>query len=160
MYNVARLNDKDRDAIFKAYAFQFGNNKAIIEKDFWVTLVLDYLFHKCVYKNSFVFKGGTSLSKCFNLINRFSEDIDLILRWNILTGDDPDKERSKNQQDIYNKNINKLAADFISDKLKPVMEQDFERLLGRKVDFSLDPNEPQVLNVNFLKNGKRSYYFE
>ncbi len=149
MYNVARLNDKDRDAIFKAYAFQFGNNKAIIEKDFWVTLVLDYLFHKCVYKNSFVFKGGTSLSKCFNLINRFSEDIDLILRWNILTDDDPDKERSKNQQDIYNKNINKLAADFISDKLKPVMEQDFERLLGRKVDFSLDPNEPQVLNFAY-----------
>ncbi len=34
MYNVARLNDKDRDAIFKAYAFQFGNNKAIIEKGF------------------------------------------------------------------------------------------------------------------------------
>ncbi len=45
MYNVARLNDKDRDTIFKTYAFQFGNNKAIIEKDFWVTLVLDYLFN-------------------------------------------------------------------------------------------------------------------
>lgn len=56
MYNVARLNDKDRDTIFKTYAFQFRNNKAIIEKDFWVTLVLDYLFHQCVYKDYFVFK--------------------------------------------------------------------------------------------------------
>ncbi len=149
MYNVARLSDKDRDAIFKTYAFRFGNNKAIIEKDFWVTLVLDYLFHKCVYKDYFVFKGGTSLSKCFNIINRFSEDIDLILRWDILTDDNPDNKRSKNQQDIYNKNINKLAAGFISGKLKPVMEYDFENLLGRKIDISVDSNEPQVLNFAY-----------
>lgn len=54
MYNVARLNDKDRDAIFSKYAFEFGNNKSIVEKDFWVTLVLDYLFHKCEYKDYYI----------------------------------------------------------------------------------------------------------
>ena len=149
MYNVARLSDKDRDAIFTRYAFEYGNNKAIIEKDFWVTLVLDYLFHKCKYKDYFIFKGGTSLSKCYNIINRFSEDIDLILRWDLLTDDDPDNERSNRQQDIYNKNINKLAAEFISNKLKPVMEEDFEKLLGKKIVISVDENEPQVLNFMY-----------
>lgn len=93
-----------------------------------------------------IFKGGTSLSKCFNIINRFSEDIDLILRWDILTIDDPNNQRSKNQQDIYNKNINRLAQDFISDKLKPLMEKDFEKLLGKHVEITVDSNEPQVLN--------------
>lgn len=99
-----------------------------------VTLVLDYLFHICKYKDYFIFKGGTSLSKCFNLINRFSEDIDLILKWDILTNDDPDKERTKNQQDIYNKRINMLAANFIRDKLKPIIEEDFEKILGKRID--------------------------
>ncbi len=149
MYNVARLSDKDRDAIFANYAYRFGSSKAIIEKDFWVTLVLDYLFHKCPYKDYFIFKGGTSLSKCFNIINRFSEDIDLILRWDILTDDDPDKERSKAKQDIYNKHINKLAADFISDKLKPLMESDLEKIIGGKADIRIDPGEPQVLNFAY-----------
>jgi len=149
MYNVARLSDKDRDTIFTRYAFEYGNNKAIIEKDFWVTLVLDYLFHKCKYKDYFIFKGGTSLSKCFNIINRFSEDIDLILRWDLLTDDDPDNERSNRQQDIYNKNINKLAAEFISNKLKPAMKEDFEKILGKKIAISVDENEPQVLNFMY-----------
>ena len=149
MYNVARLSDKDRDTIFTRYAFEYGNNKAIIEKDFWVTLVLDYLFHKCKYKDYLIFKGGTSLSKCFNIINRFSEDIDLILRWDLLTDDDPDNERSNRQQDIYNKNINKLAAEFILNKLKPAMEEDFEKILGKKIAISVDENEPQVLNFMY-----------
>lgn len=149
MYNVARLLDNDRDVIFTSYAFQYGYNKAIVEKDFWVTLVLDYLFHKCIYKNYFIFKGGTSLSKCFNIIHRFSEDIDIILKWDILTDDDPDAYRSKAQQDKYNKNINKLAEDFIVSKLKPVMERDFENILGRKVDIFVDSQEPQVLNFAY-----------
>lgn len=146
MYNVAKLSEKDRDIIFTKYAYEQGNNKAIIEKDFWVTLVLDYLFHICKYQDYFIFKGGTSLSKCFNLINRFSEDIDLILRWDILTNDDPYKERTKNQQDIYNRRINMLAANFIRDKLKPIMEEDFEKILGKRIDINIDKDEPQVLN--------------
>jgi len=49
-----------------------------IEKDWWVTLVLKALFQSA-YAQHLVFKGGTSLSKGFKLINRFSEDIDLAL---------------------------------------------------------------------------------
>ncbi|WP_081811851.1 nucleotidyl transferase AbiEii/AbiGii toxin family protein [Butyrivibrio sp. AE3003] len=52
---------------------------SIVEKDFWVCFMLDHLFHDCIYKDAFVFKGGTSLSKSYHVIERFSEDIDLIL---------------------------------------------------------------------------------
>ena len=149
MYNVAKLDDKNRDIIFTKYAYDYGNNKAIIEKDFWVTLVLDYLFHKCKYKDYFIFKGGTSLSKCFNLINRFSEDIDLILKWDILTDDDPNKARSNTKQDVYNKHINELAADFILNKLKPTMEKDFEELLGKHLVIDIDSKDAQVLNFHY-----------
>ena len=56
-----------------------GLHDAIVEKDFWVCLTLGYLFHRCPWKKTVTFKGGTSLSKGYHLISRFSEDIDLIL---------------------------------------------------------------------------------
>lgn len=56
----------------------------MIEKDFWVCWTLDYLFHDSPWKEHLAFKGGTSLSKCFDLIHRFSEDIDLILDWRLV----------------------------------------------------------------------------
>ena len=149
MYNIAKLSDNDRDVVFTKYAYEYGVSKAIVEKDFWVTLILDYLFHKCKYKDYFIFKGGTSLSKCFNIIERFSEDIDLILRWDILTDDNPNNNRTNRQQDIYNKNINQLAANFIKEKLMPEMINDFNILLGQKSDFQINENEAQVLNFNY-----------
>lgn len=149
MYNIARLSNNDRDIVFKKYSFEYSISEAIVEKDFWVTLILDYLFHKCKYKDYFIFKGGTSLSKCFNIIERFSEDIDLILRWDLLTDDDPNKERSNRQQDIYNKNINLLAANFIKEKLLPEITKDFNGFLGQKADFQIDANDQQVLNFYY-----------
>ncbi len=50
-----------------------------VEKDYWVTFVLHTIFHHSIGKES-IFKGGTALSKCFGLIDRFSEDIDLVIR--------------------------------------------------------------------------------
>ncbi len=49
-----------------------------VEKDYWVTYALYTIFHHEIGKET-IFKGGTSLSKCFNLIERFSEDIDLVV---------------------------------------------------------------------------------
>ena len=84
MYSIARLPEDERRILFRNTAQKMGLNEAIIEKDFWVCLTLDYLFHRCKWKDIFTFKGGTSLSKCYNLITRFSEDIDLILDWRLL----------------------------------------------------------------------------
>ncbi len=51
-----------------------------MEKDFWVCLVLDALFNRLPEGHPrLLFKGGTSLSKAFGLIKRFSEDIDLVV---------------------------------------------------------------------------------
>lgn len=49
-----------------------------VEKDYWVTLVLQKIYGDEIGK-SVVFKGGTALSKCHNIIERFSEDIDLVV---------------------------------------------------------------------------------
>ena len=49
-----------------------------VEKDYWVTFALHTIYHDEIGKST-IFKGGTALSKCFNLIERFSEDIDLVV---------------------------------------------------------------------------------
>ena len=55
-----------------------GVNQVAIEKDWWVTVTLKALFQTDC-RDSLIFKGGTSLSKGFNIIERFSEDIDLAI---------------------------------------------------------------------------------
>ncbi len=63
------------------------------------------------YKDAFVFKGGTSLSKAYHVIERFSEDIDIILDWRKIVpiDDNPWNDRSKTKQDQYNKLVNARA---------------------------------------------------
>ena len=105
MRNIARLSDNDRRELFRNTADKMGLNDAIVEKDFWVCFTLDYLFHRSPWKESITFKGGTSLSKAFHLISRFSEDIDLILDWRVLGygKDEPWEKRSNTKQDAFKK---------------------------------------------------------
>lgn len=68
-------NDRDLFAeVITETNEQTGIARSIIEKDYYVTMILKLLAAK---NHDIVFKGGTSLSKCFHLINRFSEDIDI-----------------------------------------------------------------------------------
>jgi len=59
-------------------AGKMGVDVTIIEKDFWVCWVLKSLFSLPFGHPLMVFKGGTSLSKAYGLIDRFSEDIDIV----------------------------------------------------------------------------------
>lgn len=96
MRKIATIKENDRKALFQNTAAKMGLTNAIIEKDFWVCFMLDYLFHRCEWKDHIAFKGGTSLSKLYGLIERFSEDIDLILDWRVIGFglDEPWEERS------------------------------------------------------------------
>src|SRR5574344_1910944 len=151
MYGIAKLDAKERQSLFHNTAVKMHLNDAIIEKDFWVCLVLDYLFYRCPYKNAFTFKGGTSLSKAWHIIERFSEDIDLILDWRVLgyAVEEPWKVRSNKQQDLFNKEANVRAEQFIRDKLAPAMQNDFTGILGRDADITVDADEPQTINFNY-----------
>ena len=90
----------------------------MIEKDFWVCWSLSRIFGNRHLNRILRFKGGTSLSKVFHLIERFSEDIDLILDWRLVTQEDPMQSRSNAQQDKFNKRIQEESADYISHQLK------------------------------------------
>jgi hypothetical protein len=73
-----KLTNDQRKATIDAAAEIGGIGPKAIEKDWWVTLTLKALFQSA-YAQYMVFKGGTSLSKCWKLIARFSEDVDIAL---------------------------------------------------------------------------------
>ncbi len=74
------LPEQDRRDVFATTARRLATMPDFVEKDFWVCLVLDMLFNRLPGScPRLLFKGGTSLSKGFGLIRRFSEDIDLVV---------------------------------------------------------------------------------
>ena len=147
MRNVARLPDSDRGELFRNTADKMGLNDAIVEKDFWVCFTLDHLFHRCPWKDAITFKGGTSLSKAFNLISRFSEDIDLILDWRVLGygKDEPWEKRSNTKQDAFNKEANTRAEVFLAEQFCPTVQAEFSRELGCEANIYIDEKDKQTV---------------
>jgi len=84
------LDDETKKVIITQTSLQRGLPVSVIEKDLWVTTILQITF-QLPFANKLLFKGGTSLSKVWNLIKRMSEDIDLAIdeHFDIFEGDSP-----------------------------------------------------------------------
>ena len=110
--------DKDNfEGAIVATANYFEIPEIFIEKDYWVTYALHQLFHSEV-KDMIVFKGGTSLSKCYSIIKRFSEDIDLVVIKNdVDTGSDL-KRRLKDITTIIDRSILEIVPDHTNTNKK------------------------------------------
>ena len=107
MDKMAMRPASDRRDLFSESASKLGMNPVIVEKDFWVCWILKRLFADPRLKDQIIFKGGTTLSKVYGLIDRFSEDIDLILDWRLLgygppPGDDPHQDLPSNSTRLSN----------------------------------------------------------
>lgn len=152
MITIARLSDIEREVLFGNAAAKAGiNNPVIVEKDFWVCFILDYLFHKSPWTQSFIFKGGTSLSKAYHVIERFSEDIDLIMDWRILGYGvhEPWMERSKTQQDKFNKKAVANASVFLRESFVPKIAKDLSDMMVQNATVCMDPDDKEHCTVNF-----------
>ncbi len=78
MNNYIKLNNQQKILLIEQSAIESGLSKQVIEKDLWVTTMLQIIFSLPI-ADRLIFKGGTSLSKVWGLITRFSEDIDLAI---------------------------------------------------------------------------------
>jgi len=151
MYEIAKLPSEEREILFQNTAAQMGMNVAIVEKDFWVCLTLDYLFHKCKWKQAFAFKGGTSLSKIYGLIDRFSEDIDLILDWRTIGYGirEPWNKRSNTQQQKFIDESGIRVAAFLKNEFLPVFIEDMSTCIGIPVNVYIDDDDPETVKFGY-----------
>ena len=108
--------DKDNfEGAIVLAAEHFKIQEIFIEKDYWVTYALHQLFHSDV-KDLIVFKGGTSLSKCYKIIERFSEDIDLVVVKSANDNGTALKKRLKEVTTIIDNSILENVIDSPNDK--------------------------------------------
>jgi len=150
---VSRMKSEERTELFLQTAADKGVNPVVIEKDFWVCYVLFEISSSKFLQDKLLFKGGTSLSKAYGLIERFSEDIDLILDWKQILDNDPNDSRSKNRQDRYNKNMDLLSRSYIEQEILP----ELKRVLDGVCTCEIDSLEPDTIQVNYPKAFEDSY---
>lgn len=115
-------------------ASETGIEPSIIEKDYYVTLFLKRIVE---LQPNIIFKGGTSLSKCYKIINRFSEDIDLNI--------DTQKKTTEGQRKKLKENIVSIIDEFgfaLDNADNVRSRRNYNRYI---VDF------PTVFSSNFLK---------
>lgn len=147
MKHIAALSREEREELFFNTAHKVGMPPAIVEKDFWVCYMLDYLFHRCAWKERLVFKGGTSLSKAYHLIERFSEDIDLILDWRLLGYgiEEPWEPRSNTQQDKFSESSEKKTILLLEESFIPMLQIGISAEIGEAANVFLEKaGEPTV----------------
>ena len=137
MLDFARLPISERTPYFVEAANRRRLSPIIVEKDFWVCFSLRILFSTPELGDKFVFKGGTSLSKVFGIINRFSEDVDLSVdpAWLGFAGEhSPEAAKSRSQFEKRWKQLNAACATAVDQKVRPALEHAIQAALGKTQD--------------------------
>ena len=158
MNRVATMSQKKRNELFTLTAERRGmGSTAVVEKDFWVCWTLKELFKHPELSNQLIFKGGTSLSKVYGLIDRFSEDVDLVLDWRVVNKvQDPMGERTKTKQRQVNDALNENACTYIAETMIPQLEE----ALGEYCELEIKPEEKDqghVVRVSYPQTTRKTF---
>jgi hypothetical protein len=122
------LPTDERRLYIEQAAVRRNVSAVVLEKDFWVCWLLGILFES-EFAGSLVFKGGTSLSKVFGVIERFSEDIDLSLSPAFLKL--PEAGTSRNQANKWMTKAEAACGAAVRNQIGPAMEAAVESVLGK-----------------------------
>lgn len=147
MKEFFRLPDERRQLICTETATKLNLSEVAVEKDFWVCWTLQKLFDLPEWGAYLTFKGGTSLSKCWNLIERFSEDIDIVIGRAALGfgGDNapelaPSRKQTRRRLDA----LKTACQQCVSDQIYPALNKTISSELGSARKWSLEPDPGDV----------------
>jgi len=143
-----QLTLEEKREIINQTAAKMQISPILIEKDFWVSFLLNEIFSDDI-SNHMTFKGGTSLSKCYNLIKRFSEDIDLTIQKEALSTESHTEEMSGKALQKYLKELQNKGREFVATKFIPKLEEILHKCSGlEKWSIEIDQDEP--MNIRFF----------
>ncbi|MDR2653195.1 MAG: nucleotidyl transferase AbiEii/AbiGii toxin family protein, partial [Prevotellaceae bacterium] len=142
------LPDNTKINIFKQIEDKTGIKVWAIEKDWWVTHTLAIIF-SMTYADKLIFKGGTSLSKAWNLIERFSEDIDMVLDRNFL-GFAGDLNKSQIHKLRY-ASYEFLTTKFTSELEAKFRESGFNDVMVKYQNVVNHDQDPLIIEIYYPK---------
>jgi len=152
MIGWLQLTDAQRKTSISEAALASGIGTKAIEKDWWVTLTLKALF-ATEYAEFLIFKGGTSLSKCWKLIQRFSEDVDIALDPRVIG-----MEYAEHPTKSYLTRLKKRGCNFTSTSLKEALEKMFAAIgvpegaltiVAEDIEPTMTDKDPQTLFLRY-----------
>ena len=154
MTQLHLLSVSDRELFFDATVAESRIPFEIIEKDFWVVWVLARLFSLSDLKDHLTFKGGTSLSKVYGIIQRFSEDVDLSIEKEFFGFDkdnDPEKAISKKKQRAALDALSIECSYYVQNNLIAALRNDISENLGTLDGWRLetDTEDPDGQTLQF-----------
>lgn len=138
------LPQQTRVNAFNKIAEEKGITPFAAEKDWWVTRTLSIIFEMEDVAPYLVFKGGTSLSKAWGLINRFSEDVDLAIDREFLGFTEVPKRKT---------NLRKKSGKYVTEQFFPELQKRFEEKgIAEDVEFKIEEatssdQDPRVINI-------------
>lgn len=161
---IISASSRDRTDLFLQAANDHGTPLANIEKDFWVCWTLDVLYNRRPAGGPrLLFKGGTSLSKAYALISRFSEDIDITV-----FRDDLGHQASHAELHALGSNARRRRLDEIRDACRGYVTEELRRHIagelqtdaGGQGEVVVDPEDPdgQTLLIRYPTDGERPAY--
>ncbi|HVX19813.1 MAG TPA: nucleotidyl transferase AbiEii/AbiGii toxin family protein [Acidimicrobiales bacterium] len=137
---MARLRDQEEfGPTLDAAAERLGISPTAVEKDYWVSQVLKALAEG--YGGDFVFKGGTSLFKAYRIVERFSEDVDIL----VLPG-----ERGRNAVDTLMKRMAESAAAAVGGTLAAVGSRETGRHRAYEVSYPATRQATALIRTGVL----------
>lgn len=143
----------ERRVVFEQAAAELGLPAQTVEKDFWVCWTLRELFALPDIGAQLTFKGGTSLSKVWKLIDRFSEDIDLTFDRDALGfggNDSPEEAPSGKQKRRRLDRLKAACQQRVHHHLKPTLEARMREALSREESWDLVADEGDPDNQTLL----------
>lgn len=166
MYEFIKLNKDERSQAFRIASEKLGFPAYVVEKDLWVTYMLDTLFNRIQHNHRIMFKGGTSLSKCYGLIDRFSEDIDLSLHMADLgfEGDKAPHNVAKNESNAAAKkaieNLQLAGQEFLENTITVLLRDIIQEDVNSEDtwDLIIDKNNPENLLFYYPKSFEDAEY--
>lgn len=136
------LAPDERRLYVEQAAVRRGMSPVVLEKDFWVRWLLGVLFTS-EFAGRLVFKPGTSLSKVFGVIDRFSEDIDLSLAPEFLNL--PEAGPSRTQANKWMTKAEAACGEAVRVQIAPALEQTVAAVLGERPGGRAAPSPPPRL---------------
>lgn len=148
MDNFFELSSTDQKEILQSASANLGRSGSVLEKDIWVCWALSILFSEELYgTHPMAFKGGTSLSKVYGVIKRFSEDIDVTLDYRQFGDDfDPFAEGvSKSAIRKFSERLKQHVEQYAHGQIVPAMEAAIKSLpMGDQMEINLDENGEKI----------------
>lgn len=150
------MTEERRNLVCTQTGAQLNLSEVAVEKDFWVCWTLDKLFRLPVWGERLIFKGGTSLSKGWKLIERFSEDIDIVINRGALgfDGDNaPETAPSKKQMRKRLDALRAASQECVKENIYPALQESMTADIPEAIAWELlvDPSDPdgQTLLFNY-----------